>query len=530
MRRGPSISWAWPHRPLGGLRLATRLLVALGLFLTASTVWAQPAMDRPETLKDAKKKDTKKDGDEVPEDGAVQVRVSEPGAAIVVDGESKGTSPLTEAISLAPGEHEVEIRKAGFQTAKQTVTIEAGKTASIDIKLVSAKGKIKITVEGGANLRVLIDGKDVGPAPYEAELDAGSYEIAGVGDGVKAPSRTVEVEPGDDITLTLKPGAAMGKLEVRIDDGKGRVLIDGEEVGEGNWSGELTAGPHELRVEREGYDPVERDVDIAAGDVRSESVKLSKAAKGDLKADSTEKPWSFDGLYGGFALNAMVSPTGSGNTLQDACDTVGATTCEGGTPLGGALTGYIGYGFAPVGLELYMLGSADVYEPSAGFDGLTQSEINPLLATPARQEDFIFLRVGGGGAVRVRMLWPFGIFRLTTAVGAGLVYRQYFGSRDTVADDGRESRTVFDEEVIDDISAAFSFELAGHVAITDMASFAFGLNLWLENATDVKTQRKNQVRLAGNGLIPSPQATPPYDAALNTQFFLSPFLGFHFGP
>lgn len=508
----------------------TRLLLALGLLFTSGAAVAQPALDRPETLKGDAEDGDAEDGDAEDESGSLKVRVSEAGAAIVIDGESMGSSPLPQAVSLPPGEHEVEARKAGFQTVKQKVTIEAGKTVSVDIKLVSAKGEVQVEVDGDASLRVLIDGKDVGPAPFTGELDAGTYEIAGVGDGVKAPARKVEVKAGEAITVKLKPGQAMGTLEVRIDGGEGRVLIDGDEVGAGKWSGDLSAGTHVLRVEREGYDPVEREVMIVAGDVRSESVKLTKAAKGDLKAADVEKPWSFDGLYGGFALNAMVSPTGSGNTLQDACGTVGAVTCEGGTPLGGALTGYIGYGFAPIGLELYLLGSGDVYEPSAGFDGVSQSEVNPLLATPARQEDFLFARVGGGGAVRVRFLWPFGIFRLTTAVGAGLVYRQYFGTRDTVADDGRESRTVFDEEAIDDLSAAFSFELAGHVAISESASFAFGLNLWLENATNVKTARKNDIRLVGNDLIPSAQATPPYDAALNTQFFLMPFLGFHFGP
>ena len=505
------------------------MLVSLALMLVGAQAVAQPANDRPETLKGAKGHEGA-DADDKPTKGKLDVRVSETGAVISIDGESKGTSPLTGPIEVSAGEHRIEVRKSGFQSVERTISVVGGETASIDVQLASAKGTVEVTVQDGVALRVFIDGKDMGPAPYRGELDQGTYAVSGEGDGVDAPAVRVEVQPGETAEVVLEPGRATGKLEIRIADGKGRVLVDGKEVGTGNWSGELTAGEHQLRVEREGYEAFEREVNIVAGDVRSESIKLAKAAEGDLKADDTEKPWSFDGLYGGFALNAMVSPTGSGNTMQSSCDTLGATSCGGGTPLGGALTGYIGYGFSPIGLELYILGSGDVYEPSAAFDGVNEVEINPLVATPARQEDFLFARVGGGGTVRVRFLWPIGTFRLTSAVGAGLVYRRYLGTRDAVADDGRQNRVVFDEEPIDDISAAFSFELAGHVAFTETASFAFGLNLWMENATDVKTARKNDARLAAEGQVPTPIATPPYDAALNAQFFLMPFLGFHFGP
>ena len=54
---------------------------------------------------------------------------------------------------------------------------------------------------------------------------------------------------------------------------------------------------------------------------------------------------------------------------------------------------------------------------------MTGSDINPLVASPAREEAFTIGRVGGGGALRLRVLVPIDRFRVTGALGAGMAYR-----------------------------------------------------------------------------------------------------------
>ena len=54
---------------------------------------------------------------------------------------------------------------------------------------------------------------------------------------------------------------------------------------------------------------------------------------------------------------------------------------------------------------------------------------------------------------------------------------------------------------------------------------------WLEHASDdAITAAQGDVLLTGNGGIPQPHATPAYDLANGTQFFLGPFAGLQFGP
>ncbi|MEM9873412.1 MAG: PEGA domain-containing protein, partial [Myxococcota bacterium] len=189
--------------------------------------------------------------------GRLEIRVSETGATITVDGTPRGNAPLPGALEVAAGEHVVQVSQPGFETVTRTVTVEPGDTPTVvTVKLEAARGRLVVKAAGDTPLEVLIDGAVVGTTPYEADVDAATYRISGRGKGIAAGVQEVSVGAGDTVEVTLQAGAATGQLEVRIADGQGRVLIDGEEVGVGNWSGALTAGPHTLRVERDGYAPV----------------------------------------------------------------------------------------------------------------------------------------------------------------------------------------------------------------------------------------------------------------------------------
>jgi len=69
--------------------------------------------------------------------GALQLSVSEDMAAIVIDGQSVGFSPL-ESLYLDPGSHEISVSKTGFQSAGGVLSIQAGETKTVTISLVKA--------------------------------------------------------------------------------------------------------------------------------------------------------------------------------------------------------------------------------------------------------------------------------------------------------------------------------------------------------------------------------------------------------
>jgi hypothetical protein len=66
--------------------------------------------------------------------GRIQVNVSEPGAEVLVDGETVGVSPLPEPVDVSPGSHSVEAKHAG-RSATATVVAQLGKQANATLSL-----------------------------------------------------------------------------------------------------------------------------------------------------------------------------------------------------------------------------------------------------------------------------------------------------------------------------------------------------------------------------------------------------------
>jgi hypothetical protein len=463
--------------------------------------------------------------------GTLSVTVSEPGAAIRVDDEDVGKSPLAAPVRLLVGPHSVRVSMRGFESYSEAVKVVAKREAKLDIKLKKALklGTIVVKEKSGEKLRVLIDGKEVGETPYEGELEPGPHEFAGASDTLEAPAQEIVIEGGETTTVVLVAGAPVGTLEVRIEGEEGVIVIDGKKVGVGRYRGQLAAGKHKVAVERKGYERFEKTVEVVAADVHVETVSLRKSAAGDDVAAWEEGDWTFDGLYGGLQLLAQFQPVNTGHTMDDSCDATGATSCDPGTPLGAGIAGFIGWAFAPIGIELMVLASGDVVEPTASFDGQTGSSINPLVAQPAREEQFTIGRFGGGAALRARLLIPVDRFRFTGAIGIGFAYKYLLLARDSESVDGATSRVSADGA--DYFSPVMSIELGAQVRISGSTSFAIGGQLWLEHAGDgIETQPESDTVLTKSGEIPQAQATPAYDMASGSQLYIGPYLGFQFGP
>ena len=67
--------------------------------------------------------------------GALMISSQPGGAEVSVDGKTAGKSPLTVK-DLSPGKHAVHVTLQGYRGMNHSVTLEAGKTTSIDVELV----------------------------------------------------------------------------------------------------------------------------------------------------------------------------------------------------------------------------------------------------------------------------------------------------------------------------------------------------------------------------------------------------------
>ena len=133
----------------------------------------------------------------------VTIKTHLPGADVVIDDQVVGKTPVRESLTVAPGQHKIELRRAGYTTARQDLLL---------------------------------------------------------GDGA---SGEVTLEPAQD---TSALGAGAGTLILDATETEPVLTVDGKPFGLYPASGlPLPAGPHHLVVERAGFLPLERDVSVDAG-------------------------------------------------------------------------------------------------------------------------------------------------------------------------------------------------------------------------------------------------------------------------
>jgi hypothetical protein len=83
-------------------------------------------------------------GEESKMEGKLEIKVTQTGADVEVDGRLIGSSPLTEPRVMKLGKHTVKISKTGYEPWQRDVTIENNKTISITATL-SRKGGVVVS-------------------------------------------------------------------------------------------------------------------------------------------------------------------------------------------------------------------------------------------------------------------------------------------------------------------------------------------------------------------------------------------------
>jgi PEGA domain-containing protein len=166
---------------------------------------------------------------------------------VSVDGVARGLSPITVA-DLPPGEHAV-VLESDLGSIKQTVTIEAGNTASLFVPLTSpdsaaVSGWMAISAPGVVQL--FEGGRLLGTSETERLMvSAGRHDIEIVSEALGyRVTRTVQVTPGK--VTPIKIEFPKGTIALNATPWA-EVWVDGEKIGEtpiGNY--QLTLGTHDI--------------------------------------------------------------------------------------------------------------------------------------------------------------------------------------------------------------------------------------------------------------------------------------------
>lgn len=465
--------------------------------------------------------------------GPLTVTVNEAGAQLLVDDKPMGTTPLAAPLRVAAGPHRVRVAKDGFIPVDQLPNVQAGTGATLDVKLEAAttKGKVLVKEKMGRPIRVVVDGVDMGDAPWSGDLEAGSHEISGKSPTFSAVPEKIQVERGKSQEVVLVASSTVAPLKISTSDGKGLIYLDGKLVGEGSFASDVPAGGHQLRVTREGYDPYEEEIVLVEKQPRSLAVTLKLASKIETQAVKAEDR-TLEGIYGGFGLLGTLLPGGLGSSMQRECERAtpppGLVGCSGtGSDVGGGVNGFLGYHWDPVGVELFL--GAHYDQSKITRDWASPDGGAGIGADPARTEEFTIRRLGGHVAFRMRLTLQSKRIRFTAPLGVGLSYRTMILERRTTLASDPSVKSGYLPDAQGYLAPVLSFEPGVHYRFSDSMSVGVGVSLLLESPNpfgSIPTTPLDKTQRLG----PNPLTTSPYELARDKQIYIGPYIGMMFGP
>jgi hypothetical protein len=160
----------------------------------------------------------------------------------------------------------VVVSKEGYDDYRQSVTIEGGKTSTVNAHLSVGSGEVDV-VTTPPGLEVLIDGQSIGHGPAQATLPAGKHTYSVSRLGWQPAEGTIMVKSGKINALRVDMGggaeATTGIIEVRTIPPGATVTADGNPVGAlTTTSFRLTPGRHVLIISHAGYRSEQRVIEV----------------------------------------------------------------------------------------------------------------------------------------------------------------------------------------------------------------------------------------------------------------------------
>lgn len=145
--------------------------------------------------------------------GRISVRASVPEAQVFVDGGDKGQAPV-ELDQVPLGVHAVVVRVKGYQNFESTCEVKRNQLCNVMAEM-KAMAPVRVT-SAIADASLILDGKEVGPLPYEGTLVAGEHIFRVEAKEYLPIEKKVTLEPSAEVrvlTFNLeKPGASVAPV------------------------------------------------------------------------------------------------------------------------------------------------------------------------------------------------------------------------------------------------------------------------------------------------------------------------------
>ncbi len=190
-------------------------------------------------------------------EGELSIQSAPAGAAVSIDGEPAGVTPLRR--SLAGGKYQVAVSHERYAAVAESVEItHAAASVERHYRLARPAATLAFDVHprDGA---LLVDGKKVSPTQSHSVPAETSVAISYLREGYAGVTRNVTARAGGTTRVRLHLEPEFGRVEIRSRPAA-RVFIDGTERGSTPLRVRLPTAAHTVALRRPGYRTVERRI------------------------------------------------------------------------------------------------------------------------------------------------------------------------------------------------------------------------------------------------------------------------------
>lgn len=207
--------------------------------------------------------------------GKLTVSSTPLGAAVTVDGETVGVTPLTD-VSIEAGDRVLALELPRYLPIEQNIEV-TGRNVQQRLDLALAPAWADVTVASiPAGAALLVDGEPLGTSPGTLEILQGEHTVSLTLAGFAGQELAVTAEAGvaqDLGTITLVP--ATGVLSLSSDPSGANVTINGEFAGQTPLELELKPNQdHRITLSRAGYRRATESLRMKAGSSQERTISL----------------------------------------------------------------------------------------------------------------------------------------------------------------------------------------------------------------------------------------------------------------
>jgi hypothetical protein len=185
-------------------------------------------------------------------------------ATVTIDGKPVFQTTPFKSEAIASGEHKVQVEKEMYEPGIKNVTVLDGQTTTVDFVLKPTFADVTINVPVGTAIYLNNEKKSTGT--WKGKLTAQIYSIEARLDHHRPAKKDIQVVANENQIVNLQPVPIYGSLDVETNPPGATLTLNGEEKGKTPEAlNNLLIGDYQVRLEKQGYQPMNKSITIEEG-------------------------------------------------------------------------------------------------------------------------------------------------------------------------------------------------------------------------------------------------------------------------